>query len=117
MSEHDVRERSQHTVRAITTTQALLTGAWKEDVRVMQAALGRITTVGTSVNCHVTFFEVAGDGNLHVSVAHRSTGNGANGSSGSPIIPDGAVYARSFVREPRYQVLRQIRHMVFAGPS
>ena len=106
------------TLPVITTNQALLTDAWTADVKALQAALGRITAdARVSCDCRVTFFEVAGDGHLHVNVAHRAPTGEVQGWAGPGITPDGVVHNRTFVRGPRYQVLRQIRDMIFAARS
>ena len=100
--------------RALTTRHVLLTDAWTADVKTLRAALGRIEKgAGLSSECRVTFFEVAGDAQLHVEVTHRhTTGNGSAGADGTP---ERVVHNRVFSRAPRYQVLREIREMVFAG--
>jgi len=114
MTEQVVPAKSLHTVPAITTNQLLLTSVWTKDVQVLRAALDRIAGDGRSqVDCDVTFFEVASDRDLHVTVAHRPSGDAVPGSSRDT--HDGIVHTRSFVRVPRYQVLREIRAMVFAG--
>ena len=101
---------------ALTTTHALLTDAWTKDVNALQAALGRIEKgAGLSSDCRVTFFEVAGDAQLHVEVAHRPTAGNVNGSSGAASTSERVVHNRAFGRVPRYQVLRELREMVFAG--
>ena len=101
---------------ALTTSHVLLTDAWTADVTALQAALGRIEkSAGLSNDCRVNFFEVAGDAQLHVEVTHRSTTGNVNGSSGAGSTSDRVVHNRAFSRAPRYQVLRGIREMVFAG--
>ena len=103
---------------ALTTSHALLTDAWTADVNALQAALGRIKKgAGLSSDCRVNFFEVAEDGNLHVTVTHGSTTGDVNGWSGPGSAPEGVVHTRAFSRVPRYQVLRQIREMVFIAPD
>ena len=99
---------------AITSSHVLLTDAWTADVKALQAALGRITDAPEGRDCRVTFFEVPGDRELHVSVTHQyPTDDGA----GARPTPHGIVPDRTFVRMPRYQVLRQIRDMVFPAES
>jgi len=107
--------RRSATAPAITSSHALLTDAWTKDVTALQAALGRIKadTPG-GCDCCVTFFEVPGDRELHVSVTHQyPTDEGV----GARPAPHGIVADRTFVRMPRYQVLRQIRDMVFPAES
>ena len=101
---------------ALTTSHVLLTDAWTADVNALQAALGRIEKgAGLSSDCRVTFFEVAGDAQLHVEVTHRSAAANVNGSPGAESASERVVHNRAFSRAPRYQVLRGIREMVFAG--
>jgi len=101
---------------AITASHTLLTGVWTLDVKALETALGRITDARVSGDCRVTFFEVIGDRDLHVNVTRRSAG-GVHGWAGPGITPDGTVYNRTFSRMPRYQVLRQIKEVIFAAPS
>lgn len=102
------------TTRALTTTHALLTNVWTDDVKVLEGALRRSGgNGGLSGSCHVTFFEVAGDSQLHVKVMHMYPARELSGSAATVTPPDGFVYGRSFDRAPRYQLLRQIRNMVF----
>lgn len=116
MSEDVALDTLRRRTLAIDTRQALLTGAWTDDVKVLRAALGRATADDRiCIDCAVTFFEVAGDEALHVTVAHRSSGSAPSGAAASATLAEGV--SRSFPRMPRYQVLRQIREMVFAGPG
>jgi hypothetical protein len=103
---------------AITANHALLTAAWIAEVKALEGALGRITDARVSRDCRVTFFEIAGDQHLHVNVMRKSTTGEVNGWSGPGTTPDGGiVYNRKFTRIPRYQVLRQIKEVVFGAPS
>ena len=106
---HDVK------APAITTNHALLTAAWTAEVKALEAALGRITDARVSSGCRVTFFEVEGDQHLHVNVTRRSAQGGINGWAGPGRTSGGSVYNRTFNRMPRYQVLRQIKDVVFAA--
>jgi hypothetical protein len=101
----------------ITANHTTLTAAWTADVKALATALGRITDARVSGDCRVTFFEVAGDPQLHVNVTRRSAGKGVNGWAGPGAMSDGVVYNRTFSRMPRYQMLRQIKEMIFAAPS
>jgi hypothetical protein len=106
------------TTPTITANHALLTGAWTVDVKAMEEAIGRLTMdprVGN--DCCVTFFEVAGDQHLHVNITHRSAMVGVDGWAGPATTAGGVLYNRLFSRMPRYQLLRQIKHMIFAVPS
>ncbi len=101
---------------AITTNQALLTTAWTGDVKVLEAALGRCNGQGRlNGSCRVAFFEVAGDSQLHVNVIHPHPTLTISGWTGPGRTPDGLIHNRTFSRAPRYQILRQIRDMVFAS--
>ena len=102
---------------AITAGHALLTAAWTTEVSSLEAALGRITDARIGNDCRVTFFEVEGDQDLHVNVTRQYATDGVNGWSGPGTTPGGLVYNRTFTRMPRYQVLRQIRNVIFAPPS
>jgi hypothetical protein len=101
---------------AITANHTLLTGVWTLDVKALELALARITDARVSGDCRVTFFEVSGDHDLHVNVTRRAAG-GVHGWAGPGTTPDGTVYNRTFSRMPRYQVLRQIKDVIFAAPS
>jgi hypothetical protein len=101
---------------AITTNQALLTTAWTADVKVLEAALSRCNGEGRlNSSCRVAFFEVAGDPQLHVNVIHPHPTLTMSGWTGPGRTPDGLIHNRAFSRAPRYQILRQIRDMVFAS--
>jgi hypothetical protein len=101
---------------AITTNQALLTTAWTADVKVLEAALSRCKVEGRlNGSCRVAFFEVAGDSQLHVNVIHPYSTLTISGWTGPGRMPDGLIHNRTFSHAPRYQILRQIRDMVFAS--
>ena len=102
---------------AITANHTLLTGAWATEVKSLETALGRITDARVSSDCQVTFFEVAGDRHLHVNVRRRYAMAGVDGWAGPGATSTGIVYNRTFGRMPRYQVLRQIKAVIFAAPS
>lgn len=102
----------------MTASHALLTGAWKVDVKVLEEAIVRLQAdprVGNG--CRVTFFEVAGDEHLHVNITHRSAMVRVDGWAGPVTTADGVLYNRRFSRMPRYQLLRQLKHMICAVPS
>jgi hypothetical protein len=99
---------------ALTTTHTLLTSVWTADVKVLDAALRRSSASRRlNCSCHVTFFEVAGDTQLHVNVIHLHPTHTVTESMPGAAGPDGFVHGRAFDRAPRYQLLRQIRDMVF----
>ena len=60
----------------------------------------------------MSFFEVAGDTDLHVNVTHRHETVGVKGWSGPANLPDGFVHNRRF--QDREVILPHIRAMVFA---
>jgi hypothetical protein len=103
---------------AITVNHALLTGAWTRDVKALEEALRRLgMDPAGGDDCRVTFFEVAGDRHLHVNITRRSATAAVTGWAGPGTIADGVVYNQMFDRMPRYQLLRQLKHMIFAAPS
>ena len=110
-------ENSLATARSITANHTLLTGAWTVQVKSLETALGRITDARVSSDCHVTFFEVAGDQDLHVNVRRRHATHGVDGLAGPGATSGGIVYNRTFGHMPRYQVLRQLKAVIFAAPS
>lgn len=102
----------------ITANHALLTTAWTTEVKALEGALARVKVdARVSSDCRVTFFEIAGDQDLHVNVTRRSATEGVAGWAGPGTTPDGSVYNRTFSRMPRYQVLRQIKDMIFAAAA
>jgi hypothetical protein len=116
MIENLHRVKSIDASPAITTNHALLTTAWTADVKVLEAALSRSNVEGRlNGGCRVVFFEVAGDSQLHVNVIHRDLTRNMSGWAGPGRTPDGLIHNRAFSRAPRYQILRQIRDMVFAS--
>jgi hypothetical protein len=111
-----IEKRTDVARPAITATHALLTGAWTVDVKVLEEALGRLKTDARRTDgCQVTFFEVAGDQHLHVNITHRSATAAVEGWAGPAETADGVLYNRMFSRMPRYQLLRQLKHMIFAA--
>ena len=110
-----MKKTQSATTPALTANHALLTGAWTVDVKALEEALGRLEMDGAGSDCRVTFFEVAGDQHLHVNVTHRLATAGVDGWAGPSTTADGVLYNRMFSRMPRYQLLRQLKHMIFAG--
>jgi hypothetical protein len=101
---------------AIVANHALLTGVWTLDVKALEEAIGRLKTDAQAKSaCRVTFFEVAGDQQLHVNITHRSATASVDGWAGPAKTSEGVVYNRTFGRMPRYQLLRQLKHMIFAA--
>jgi hypothetical protein len=99
----------------ITTTRSLLTASWKADVQALESAIARFTLDRPLPDgCKVSFFEIAGDGYLHVNVTHRYKTATASGWAGPACLPQGFVHNRRFGDAPPTRVTRQIRNMVFA---
>jgi hypothetical protein len=102
----------------VTTTRNLLTNTWTADVDALEAAVKRFPVDQRLVNdCQVAFFEVAGDGQLHVNVTHRQETLGVRGWAGPAHMTDGFVHNRRFGDARPENVIRRIREMVFAEPS
>jgi hypothetical protein len=99
----------------VTTTRNLLTGARKAEVQALESAVSRFTLDRPLRNaCEVTFFEIVGDGHLHVNVTHRHQTTAARGWAGPARLPQGFVHNRRFEDTRSDQVIRHIRNMVFA---
>lgn len=100
--------------RATTTNNTVQSGYWSCDVTALESALGELISKRPGTNeCRVSFFEVAGDSDLHVNVTHRHETVGVKGWSGPAIMPDGFVHNRRF--QDRQSILSHIRAMVFAA--
>jgi hypothetical protein len=101
---------------AITTGHHLLTSSWTADVEAAETAIRRFASDGSSTdNCHVAFFEIVGDGYLHVNVTHRHATKAVSGWAGPGSVADGFVHNRTFNDAQSRQMTRHIRNMVFAG--
>jgi hypothetical protein len=102
----------------ITTTRNLLTPAWNEDVEAMDAAIRQFASPRAGGNdCHVAFFEVQRDRNLHVNVTHRRRTRSPRGWAGPAARPEGFVHNRRFDDTAPARIIRSIREMVFAAPK
>jgi hypothetical protein len=100
---------------AISARHTRLTDSWAADVEVVEAAIGRFTSDPRSTNnCQVAFFEVVGDGHLHVNVTHPYKTKAVDGWAGPGELPDGFVHNRTFRDTSQNEMIRQIRDMVFA---
>jgi hypothetical protein len=100
----------------ITTRQALSTGSWTKDVETLESTIGRFDAEGSSTNdCEVAFFELDGDGRLHVNVTHRHRTQAVNGWAGPGSVPNGFVHNRTFGRAKRSEIIGHIRDMIFAA--
>jgi hypothetical protein len=101
------------TARATTTNNTLQSGYWSCDVTALEHAIGMLAATRPLTNdCRVSFFEVAGDTDLHVNVTHRHETVAVKGWSGPASMPDGFVHNRRF--QDRQSILPHIRAMVFA---
>jgi hypothetical protein len=99
----------------VTIRRNLLTPLWTEDVRTLASTVARFTVDRPQLNaCRVTFFEIAGDGHLHVNVMHRHQTMSPRGWDGPGRVPEGFVHNRRFAEAPPDQLARHIRDMVFA---
>ena len=99
----------------VTTTNDHLTRYWAAGVQAMESAVSSFTLNRLPRNdCQVTFFEIAGDEQLHVNVTHKYRTKSAKGWAGPGDLPDGFVHNRRFGQTEANQVVRHIRNMVFA---
>ena len=99
----------------ITITRSLLTTLWKADVQALESAVARFTLDRPLPNdCEVTFFEIAGDPQLHVNVTHKYQTIAARGWAGPGRFSEGFVHNRRFGATRRGQVTQHIRDMVYA---
>ena len=99
----------------VTTDRHLLSGSWKADVLAVESAVADFGLDGPMANdCHVAFFEIAGDKQLHVNVTHRYETTSPRGWAGPGRLRTGFVYNRRFSDARHSQVTRKIRDMVFA---
>jgi hypothetical protein len=101
---------------AITTRHRLLTRAWKDDVDVLETAIGRFASDAPphANDCQVMFFEIAGDEDLHVNVKHKHQTVPVSGWLGPANMADGFVHNRTFGDVPPSRIIRHIHDMVFA---
>lgn len=101
------------TARATTTNNTFQSGYWRSDVTALESALDKLIVNRPITNeCRVSFFEVAGDADLHVNVTHRHETVAVKGWLGPAVMPDGFVHNRRF--QDRQSILSHIRDMVFA---
>lgn len=101
----------------ITATHKLVTESWTADVEAVETAVRRFKiSPALSNDCQVMLFEVVRDGHLHVNVTHKYPTTTASGWAGPASLPQGFVHNRIFSEQPTGQIVRDIRHMVFAPP-
>ena len=100
----------------ITTRHTLLTGSWTGEVEALETAIGRFKPDRSLTNdCQIVFFEIVGDGQLHINVTHRYQTMAVRGWAGPASLPGGFVHNRTFGDPQRSQMIRHIRDMVFAA--
>jgi len=100
----------------LTTRHVLLTGSWTAEVETMETAVGAFASARWLANpCHVVFFEVVGDGDLHVSVWHERATKAVRGWAGPVNVSGGFVNSRRFGATQPREILRHIHDMVFAA--
>jgi hypothetical protein len=101
---------------AISARHQLLSRWWTADVAALERAIGRFRTGGNLTNsCEVVCFEIAGDAHLHVNVTHRFATKPVSGWAGRGKLPDGFVHNRRFGDASQSEILRHVRHMIFAA--
>jgi hypothetical protein len=106
------RERSP---RAVTTTRKLLTDSWTADVDTLETAIeGFNADARLQSECHVAFFEIVRDGDLHVNVTHPYLTRAVSGWAGPASVATGFVHNRTFDGSQPRQMLRRIRDAIFA---
>jgi len=103
---------------AITTARKLLTDSWTDDVEAVEAAVGRFRADPAARNdCHVVFFEMVRDLDLHVNVTHQYPTKSVPGWAGPASLPQGFVHNRTFNEsQSSDQIVRHVRDMIFAAP-
>jgi hypothetical protein len=103
---------------AITIARKLLTDSWTKNVDAVEAVVGRFRPGPAAKNeCHVVFFEMATDVQLHVNVTHKYPTKSAPGWAGPAILPQGFVHNRRFSEgQSSGQIVRQVRDMILAAP-
>ena len=100
----------------ITTTQNLLTSCWRADVDNMEAAIRHFPSdLSSDDRCHIAFFEVPRDKELHVNVIHSQRTKPVRGWAGPADRPEGFVHNRRFDEQAPNQIVGFIRDMVFAA--
>ena len=102
---------------AIITTRKLLISSWTADLEAVETAVGRFSADhAPSPDCQVVFFEVVGDGHLHVNVTHEYPTKGARGWAGPASLPQGFVHNHTFSEgQSSGQIVKHVREMVFAA--
>lgn len=100
----------------ITTTQNLLTSDWRADVDAMEAAIRHFSSDRLADDrCHIAFFEIPRDTDLHVNVIHSQRTKTVSGWAGPADRPEGFVHNRRFDQQAPNRIVGFIRDMVFAA--
>src|SRR4029453_18619168 len=111
-------EDSSHNSRrgggmTITARHNLLSDLWTADVEALETAIRRFKTDRHLMNnCEVVFFELVGDGHLHVNVTHTYATKAVSGWAGPGRMPDGFVHNRTFSGTGQREMIRHVRDMV-----
>jgi len=103
--------RTRH---ATLTNNTFAGGRWNAEVQQLELAIAQMTRTRPVTNeCRISFFELAGDPDLHVNVTQASRTVPVIGWSGPAAIEGGFVHNRRF-RDER-AVLGRIRDVMFAA--
>lgn len=99
----------------IRVTHSLLTDTWRADVDAMESAIRRFPAESLSAGqCHIAFFEIPRDKDLHVNVTHTQLTEPVSGWAGPADRPEGFVHNRRFDEVKPDRIVRIIGAMVFA---
>jgi hypothetical protein len=103
---------------AIRTAHQLLTDSWRDEVAIVETAVGRFRADhAPGTDCQVVLFEMARDRHLHVNVTHNYLTRTVPGWAGPGPTPQGFVHNRTFsAAEPADRIVRHVRDMIFAAP-
>ena len=105
----DVRMR-----RAKITNNTFAGSRWNDEVEYLELAIAETTRARRVTNeCRISFFELAGDPELHVNVTQQSRTVPVLGWSGPAAVQGGFVHNRRF-RDER-GVLDRIQDVIFAA--
>jgi len=102
------------TRRATMTNNTFAGSRWRAEVQQLELEIGQITRARPVTNeCRISFFELAGDPDLHVNVTQESLTGRVVGWSGPAAVEGGFVHNRRF-RDER-GVLGKIQNVIFAA--
>ena len=100
--------------RAAMANNTMAGGRWSAEVERIERELERMTAAHhVPYDCRISFFEVAGDSDLHVNVTQQARTTPVKGWAGPGDTDGGFVYNRRF-RDER-EVLKRIREVIFAA--